>query len=74
MQSTCCGSIVDQLPDGLPLLAKTRVTVSEFPIGQAAEFPPYYKKSYIIKRRTGEDEVPVRPTMLSWLCLTRRKR
>jgi phosphatidylserine/phosphatidylglycerophosphate/cardiolipin synthase-like enzyme len=59
MQSTCCGSIVDQLPDGLPLLAKTRVTVSEFPIGQATEFPPYYKKSYILKRKTGEDEVPV---------------
>jgi phosphatidylserine/phosphatidylglycerophosphate/cardiolipin synthase-like enzyme len=59
MQSTCCGSMVDKLPDGLPLVAKTRVTVSEFPRGEAAEFPPFYKKSFIPERKVGEDEVPV---------------
>jgi phosphatidylserine/phosphatidylglycerophosphate/cardiolipin synthase-like enzyme len=59
VQSTFCGGVVDKLPDGLPLVAKTRVTVSEFPRGQADEFPPFYKRSFIPKRKIGEDEVPV---------------
>jgi phosphatidylserine/phosphatidylglycerophosphate/cardiolipin synthase-like enzyme len=59
MQSTCCGSIVDKLPDSLPLVAETRVTVSEFPTGKAAVFPPFYTKRLIPERKRGEDEVPV---------------
>jgi len=41
-QSTCCGQIAEKIPDNMPLAWKTRVIVSEFPEGLAAEFPPHY--------------------------------
>jgi phosphatidylserine/phosphatidylglycerophosphate/cardiolipin synthase-like enzyme len=59
IQSTCCGQFVDKLPDSLPLVAKTRVTVSEFPIGQTTEFPPMYKKRFVPKREREDDDVPL---------------
>jgi phosphatidylserine/phosphatidylglycerophosphate/cardiolipin synthase-like enzyme len=43
----------------MPLMAKSRVTVSEFPRGQATEFPPYYKKRLTPMRAIGADEVPM---------------
>ena len=60
MQSTACGQCVDKLPDYLPLLAKTRVTVSEFPSDVADEFPPVYSKAIGIPKRPRTDsEVPI---------------
>jgi phosphatidylserine/phosphatidylglycerophosphate/cardiolipin synthase-like enzyme len=49
IQMTCCGFIVDKLPDALELVAKTRVTVSEYPRGQATIFPPVYTAGLIPK-------------------------
>jgi phosphatidylserine/phosphatidylglycerophosphate/cardiolipin synthase-like enzyme len=60
IQSTACGQCVDKIPDYLPLLAKTRVTVSEFPPGVADDFPPMYSKAVgIPKRPRTDDEVPI---------------
>jgi phosphatidylserine/phosphatidylglycerophosphate/cardiolipin synthase-like enzyme len=58
-QSTCYGCMVDKLPDNMPMMANSRVTVSEFPRGQATEFPPYYKKRLTPMRAIGADEVPM---------------
>ncbi|CAK0863257.1 unnamed protein product [Prorocentrum cordatum] len=44
MQSNCVGWFVDKLPDWLPTPLQTRVTVSEFPEGRTAVFPPGYAK------------------------------
>jgi len=41
-QSTCMGFIIDKLPDALPLLKRTRVTVSEWPESIAEVFPPQF--------------------------------
>jgi phosphatidylserine/phosphatidylglycerophosphate/cardiolipin synthase-like enzyme len=41
-QSTFMGAIVDKLPDNLPLLTHTRVTVSEWPTKAANTFPPFF--------------------------------
>ena len=46
-QKTCVGSIVDKMPDGLPLVLKTRVTVSEWPEGVATVFPPMFSKEKV---------------------------
>ncbi|GKY95119.1 hypothetical protein MPSEU_000475800 [Mayamaea pseudoterrestris] len=51
IQSTRCGQCVDKLPDYLPILARTRVTVSEFPRNVADEFPPPYSKAVGIPTR-----------------------
>jgi phosphatidylserine/phosphatidylglycerophosphate/cardiolipin synthase-like enzyme len=60
IQRTVCGRFVDRIPDYLPLLARTRVTVSEFPRHVAAEFPPIYDRSVGIPRRPRvESEVPI---------------
>jgi len=45
MQSGLVGWVVDKLPDWLPTPLQNRVTVSEFPEGVAAIFPPMYDKS-----------------------------
>ncbi|EEC47433.1 predicted protein [Phaeodactylum tricornutum CCAP 1055/1] len=58
-QDTCCGQFVDKIPDGMPLVAKTRVTVSEFPRGRTAEFPPRYRKSLTPMRDPLPNEVPM---------------
>ena len=34
-QRTLCGWIVDKVPDGMPLIMHTRVTISEWPEGKA---------------------------------------
>lgn len=44
-QSSWIGQIVENVPDFLPLVAKSRVTVSEYPRGKALEFPPTYVPS-----------------------------
>jgi phosphatidylserine/phosphatidylglycerophosphate/cardiolipin synthase-like enzyme len=59
MQNTCCGEMVDKMPDSLPLVAKTRVTVTEFPRGQTTEFPPSYKKRFVPKREIPADDIPI---------------
>lgn len=42
-QSTAWGRFVDKrIPDGLDVPRKARVTISEFPEGTSAEFPPLY--------------------------------
>ena len=46
-QSTCIGGCVDRLPDYLPLVLKSRVTVSEWPEGDVAIFPPQFTKADI---------------------------
>ena len=48
-QSTLIGSVVDKMPDGMPLAKRTRVTVSEWPKGKAAIFPPQFTKQLIAK-------------------------
>lgn len=48
-QSTIIGQCIDRVPDYVPLLWKTRVTVSEWPDKVAAEFPPTYSKRMIAK-------------------------
>ena len=50
------------MPDGMPLLAKTRVTVSEYPKGLATEFPPMYKKRLVPEIEADpevEEDVPM---------------
>ena len=43
-QSSAWGRFVDKrIPDALEVPRRARVTVSEFPESNAAEFPPYYK-------------------------------
>ena len=41
-QRTFIGSIIDKLPDALPLVKRTRVTVSEWPQKNAPIFPPQF--------------------------------
>jgi phosphatidylserine/phosphatidylglycerophosphate/cardiolipin synthase-like enzyme len=57
-QATLCGQFVDKLPDGMPLVAKTRVTISEFPNG-CGEFAPQYKKSLVPMYEPLDGEVPM---------------
>lgn len=59
IQITCCGWIVDKLPDALPLPAKTRVTVSEYPRSMAHIFPPNYVYSIVEPYERLETDVPV---------------
>jgi len=64
-QSTAWGRFVDKrIPDALDVPRKARVTVSEFPTTNAAEFPPYWKlqnKQTALTRRpkVDPDMVPV---------------
>lgn len=58
-QSSMLGSVVDKLPDYLPMAIPTRVTVSEFPTGKAEEFPPEYKKRFVPKYMKLQGEVPI---------------
>ena len=41
------GCVVDTIPDYLPLVLRTRVTVSEWPKDQVPVFPPQFNKSVI---------------------------
>lgn len=58
-QGTFVGQIAEKIPDGLPLLSKNRIIVSEFPIGKATEFPPQYHKDSIPNYEAVEGIVPV---------------
>uniref|UniRef100_A0A7S3Q235 PLD phosphodiesterase domain-containing protein n=1 Tax=Chaetoceros debilis TaxID=122233 RepID=A0A7S3Q235_9STRA len=58
-QSTCGGQMVDHLPDSVPLIWKTRVTVSEYPPIKAAEFPPMYSTGLVPTYDKPEGSVPV---------------
>jgi phosphatidylserine/phosphatidylglycerophosphate/cardiolipin synthase-like enzyme len=58
-QTTVCGTIVDRLPDAMPLLWKTRVTISEFPIGIADTFPPPFDFTKYARRAKAEGTVPI---------------
>ena len=62
-QKTCVGSFVDMLPDGLPLVLKTRVTVSEWPEGVATIFPPQFSREVVAgllnQERSKENDVPL---------------
>ncbi|KAL7471356.1 hypothetical protein ACHAXS_011670 [Conticribra weissflogii] len=48
-QESCVGCVVDTLPDYLPLLLRTRVTVSEYPEGKAQTFPPMFSRMMVAK-------------------------
>ena len=48
-QNTLVGWVVDKMPDGMPLVKRTRVTVSEWPKGKATIFPPQFAKQLIAK-------------------------
>ena len=51
---------MENLPDNMPVLAKTRVTVSEYPKDLATEFPPLYKKRLVPEEPTSlEGDVPM---------------
>lgn len=58
-QDTPCGRFVDKLPDGMILLAKTRVVISEYPLGKADTFAPRYRKSLVPREEPKEGHVPV---------------
>jgi phosphatidylserine/phosphatidylglycerophosphate/cardiolipin synthase-like enzyme len=61
MQNSLCGYIIDKLPDSLPMMLKSRVTVSEFPVKFASIYPPAYTKGLVPKilpLRT-ERQVPI---------------
>lgn len=55
----CCGRIINCLPDGLPVLVQSRVTVSEYPEGQASVLPPMFDLSKIPDVEQVPDEVPL---------------
>jgi phosphatidylserine/phosphatidylglycerophosphate/cardiolipin synthase-like enzyme len=63
-QKTCVGCVVDMMPDGLPLVLKTRVTVSEWPEGVANVFPPMFTKEAVgeavtSRERSQANDVPL---------------
>ena len=45
--SSSIGCVVDTIPDYLPLVLRTRVTVSEWPKDQVPVFPPQFNKGVI---------------------------
>jgi len=58
-QGTFIGNIAEKIPDAIPLAWKTRVMVSEFPIGIATEFPPVYKFKCNPRYKKLEGSIPV---------------
>lgn len=56
MQQSCCGWVIDKLPDSLPLVLKTRVTVSEFPPRKVSIFPPLYRKGVVPRQPPNRQE------------------
>ncbi len=48
-QKTLIGYCVDKMPDSMPTVLKTRVTVSEWPKGVANTFPPMFTKQKVPK-------------------------
>lgn len=59
-QSTLFGKFVDMMPDNLPIVIRSRVTVSEWPTGVSPVFPPRYRKNLVPKvRHDDEQDVPI---------------
>lgn len=65
-QRSWVGFIVDKLPDALPLLVRTRVTVSQWPENDARVFPPLFTKNRVVsalsQSQLGDkhtDDVPI---------------
>ena len=48
-QNTCVGNCIDSIPDYLPVVLRTRVTVSEYPTDQVGIFPPQFTKSSVAR-------------------------
>ena len=46
-QLTCMGCVVDRMPDAMPMILQSRVTVSEYPEEVAEIFPPMYNRSTV---------------------------
>jgi len=46
-QDTLLGQVLENIPDFLPLVAKSRFIISEWPKGKAKEFAPYYNTSIV---------------------------
>jgi phosphatidylserine/phosphatidylglycerophosphate/cardiolipin synthase-like enzyme len=61
MQNSICGYVIDKLPDSLPMVLKSRVTVSEFPVKTAPVYPPVYSKGMVPKvlPARSERQVPI---------------
>lgn len=59
IQTTCCGEMINHLPDGMPVLMPSRVTVSEYPIGKAMTFPPMYSKDLVARYDKPEGSIPI---------------
>jgi len=55
------GSCVDQMPDYLPMILQSRVTLSEYPEGKADIFPPMYIKGQIVPQSSLLSSIPTTP-------------
>jgi phosphatidylserine/phosphatidylglycerophosphate/cardiolipin synthase-like enzyme len=47
MQNSICGYVTNKLPNNLPLVLKSRVTVSAFLVRIASVYPPVYRKALV---------------------------
>jgi len=58
-QNTMVGWMIDKIPDYMPMVAETRVTISEFPRRVAPEFPPVFDATQMPNRGFVEECVPM---------------
>ena len=58
-QSKLIGRLIDKLPDNLPTIFKMRMTITEFPDTEAAEFPPKYKSRFMPRYSKKDDDVNI---------------
>jgi len=59
-QESFWGSIGDRMPDHMPQVSKVRVTISEWPKGEASEHAPDYRKKFVKRlAEPVEDAVPI---------------
>jgi len=58
-QETILGIIGEKLPDYMPQVGPSRVTVSEWPKKVASEYPPKYSKKVVPKVPLLEDRIPI---------------
>jgi len=58
-QDTFIGQVLENVPDFLPLVSKSRVIISEWPKGKAKEFAPYYNQSLVANYDPPSGAVPV---------------
>lgn len=57
-QSTLVGFCIDKMPDGLPMVMQSRVTITEFPRGIDV-FPPRFTTTQISRYESIEGAVPI---------------